>query len=907
MKGALRMKSAGRRHFLFLAVLLCSLSLAGGHCLAKTDDEVSGSPGPDILSGEAIDWILPSKARDLFVVLENGLTVLIRESRASDVVSCRVLVRTGSALEGEDIGAGLSHYLEHVVCGGTTASFTEEQIEERLRSIGGAANAYTSYDETVYFIDTTTAHYPEALRLLLSYVTECRFHEGEYAREKNVILQEFQLGENDPGRQLWLSFAETAYRRHPVRYPVIGQRARFLKIDREKLMSYYAERYVPQNMVLVVAGNVEKQEVLRSVIDLVGAVPQGANPYTLLPEEPRQLSSRKVEKSLPMARLTKALLGFRTIRLTDPDLYALDLLAVIMGDGRTSRLYRKLRDEQALVLSIDASSWTPYFAEGQFLVSMSLSHENLDAAVNEVMKEIARAKEDRVDEVALDRAKAKVVADHIFASESVQTQAARLASDWVATGDPYFSEKYVAGIKGVTQEDVRRVAQKYLVEDAMTLSVVKPPSTPRKDNAGESTRRVQGTINREILPNGLTLLVKEMNHVPIVSFKFMVRGGLRFEPEDKPGLSRFMAGLLTKGTKRRDKHDIARAIEDVGGSIHSSSGHNTVSVSVSILKEDFNVGLDILSDVVGHSRFPDEEIEKQRRDTLLAIKRLDERWTTELARLFKRHYYREHPYRHDLLGSTEAVSTFTREDIIAFYQTVMMPNNGVLAVFGDVTAEEVIRQVNKAFEDFEPGVVEPPIIEPETDNIEEDERFVVVNEKTSAGILMGYNGLPLNHPDRPVVDVMDAVVSGIVYPGGWLHEALRGGDKSLVYYIHAYPAFGLDGAYFGIMTQTTTDNFEEVVDIINGQMKRLQEKSVDAETLRQAKDICIAMHEMGLETIAAQASSVAANEILGLGYDYDERYPGLIENVSADDVRRVARTLFAHHLLVATTPKAEAP
>lgn len=891
----------GRRLWLVLAVSLLVL-LPAGHCFGETDGEAEDATAISV--DEAIHRIIPSKGQDLFVVLKNGLTVLIRESRASEVVSCRVFVNTGSAFEGKDLGAGLSHYLEHLVSGGTTASFTEEEIKERLRALGGATNAYTSYDETAYYIDTTKAHYREALTLLLSYVTECRFDEGEYARERNVILQEFQMGDNDPSKQLWYLFMETAYRRHPVRYPVIGKRDRFMEIDREELMAYYARRYVPGNMVVVVAGDVEKEAALQAVIDRVGKVPRGSDPHSALPEEPGQLSFRTGEKVLPIAKLTKAIVGYRTVPLAHPDLYALDVLAVVMGDGRTSRLYRALRDEQSLALSIDASSWTPHFVEGQFLVTMTLSGQKLEEALAAVSKEVADVRENLLGETAVNRAKAKVAADHIFGSESVRHQAARLASDWVATGDPYFSEKYVAGIKAVTAEDIRRVAAKYLVRDAMTLAVVRPPSSASEAVSDDEDPRVLGTVRRQVLPNGMVLLLKQMNHVPIVSMEFMVRAGLRFEPEGKSGISRFMANLLTKGTQTRSKQTIARAIEDVGGAIGSSSGYNTVGVSVSVLKDDLDVGLDLLSDVIVHPSFPEGEIEKQRKETLLAIQRQDERWTTEVTRLFKRHYYRKHPYRNDLLGSPEAVSSLTREEIIEFYQSVIMPNNAVLAVFGDIRPDEVAERVGRAFEEFSPRVFEQPIIETETENIQEDEQFVVYNEKTSSGILVGYNGLTLTDPDRAVVDVIDAVVSGIGYPGGWLHEALRGGDKSLVYYVHAYPAFGVDGAFFAVMTQTTPANYDEVTRIVEEQMDTLQAQPVDADTLRRAKDICIIMHEMGLETISAQASSAVVNEVLDLGVDYDERYPTLIEAVTSEDVLRVAKALFSHHLLVATKPEA---
>ncbi len=849
-----------------------------------------------------INRVIPSKDKDLFVVLKNGLTVLIRESHASDVVSCRIMVKTGSVFEGEDTGAGLSHYLEHVVSGGTTAKFTEAEIKEKLRAIGGATNAYTSYDDTVYFIDTISVHYGEALELLVSYVTQCQFNEMEYAREKKVILQEFQMGENNPSRQLWQSFMETAYRRHPVRYPIIGQREVFAGIDKKRLSSYYDRCYVPGNMVLVVVGNVDKEDALNVILDLVKGVKRAKNPFPVLPTEPRQLSSRNVEKSLPMAKLTKALLGFRTIKLSEPDLYPLDVLAVIMGDGRTSRLYRTVRDKKRLVLSVSASSWTPYFVEGQFLVSMNLSYDDLPKAVDAVWDEVSDVKENLVDKETLKRAKNKVVAGHIFGLESVQSQAAQLASDWVAAGDPYFSEKYVARVKEVTCEDIKKVAKKYLTKERMTLAVIKPHSSVVKQADSKKVKPLNTRVEKRILSNGMTLLLKKSTQAPIVSFKYFVKSGLRFEPIGKSGLSHFMAALLTKGTESRDKYEIARTLEDVGGSVSASSGHNTVTVSVSVLKEDFDIGLDILSDVILHPSFPEDEIQKQREDTLLGIKRLDEQWTTEVARLFKRHYYREHPYRNDVLGKVDTVASFSKEDITGFYESIMMPNNAVLAVFGDISPDLVTAKLEGAFREFEKGMLEQPIIEAETQNIEEDESFVTFNEKTSAAILVGYNGLSLGHADCPVVNVIDSIVSGIGYPGGWLHDALRGGEKSLVYYVHAYPAFGIDGGYFGIMTQTTPDNYDEVLQIVLDKITLLLQDKVDAKTLQQAKDVCITMHEIGLQTVAAQAAGAALNEILGLGYDYEKKYPELINNVSASDVLRVAKELFSHHLVVSTKP-----
>ena len=197
--------SLARKHtwqLVVLFVLLGLVTFVHEYTWAQTQVVPLPQTPTSILKSQWIDRSIPSKAEDLFVVLKNGLTVLIRESHGSKVVSCQVLVETGSIYEGEKIGGGLSHYLEHVVSGGTTSKYTEVEINNKLQAMGGATNAHTSYDDSVYFVNTTRPHYQQALELLVAYVTDCKFNETEYQREKGVILEEFKLAENNPSKQL---------------------------------------------------------------------------------------------------------------------------------------------------------------------------------------------------------------------------------------------------------------------------------------------------------------------------------------------------------------------------------------------------------------------------------------------------------------------------------------------------------------------------------------------------------------------------------------------------------------------------------------------------------------------------------------------------------------------------------
>ncbi|MGD8313669.1 MAG: pitrilysin family protein [Syntrophobacterales bacterium] len=890
------------RVYILLVVVILSFGVPG---FAQTEPlhipDLDSLALPETLVGR-VSNVLPSKPGDTFVQLRNGMTVLIRENHTSRVVSTQILVKTGSIYEDKYFFGGLSHYLEHVVSGGSTRSFTEAEAQRTLKSLGGASNAYTSYDQTAYFINTTGEHYREALKLLFSYVSESLLDPAEVVREKAVIQQEFKLGETNPRRQLWQLFARTAYLKHPIRHPVIGYEDVFVTISRDDLLDYYRKRYTPQNMVVTIVGDVQAAEALKAVLELSNKMMRTFNPPVVIEKEPIQTTARWAERFFPPARLTTMMIGFHTVPLNHPDLYPLDLMAIILGQGRSSRLYLDLKDKKGLVLSVSASSWTPSYAPGLFSFSFSLDRDKVEPTLAATWEEVARIKKNLVKKNELEKAKRQVIADFTFSKQSASGMASSLASSFAATGNPYFDSLYVERIKGVSREDIRRVAQTYLRRQASTVAILSPPRSQTKE-AEEELRGTAGKIRKVTLDNGLTVLMKRNPAVPIVNFQVFGLGGQRFEPENLRGIGSFTMELVTKGTQSRSKREIAETIEKLGGSLDAGSGRNTYYASLDVLKDDAEIGLELLADVLQNPRFSEEEIEKQRKDTLLAIRRLDESWQNEVARVFRQHYYGQHPYGNDIIGTKETIRGVSRGDIMNFFQQTVMPNNAVLAVFGDIDPEAMAEKVKSAFGKWRPGKVVAPVIPKAVALLTATEQVRKKTEKVSAAIYLGTNGMTLKDPERPTLDVIDAVLSGISYPSGWLQEALRGGDRSLVYVVHAFPSSGIDGGHFGIITQTTMANYEKVVAIILEKLEKIKQKPLEPEELAAAKDMIITMHEMSLETNGAQARSAAVNEVLGLGYDWDARYPELVEQVSAEDVFTVARRLFQHHLLVSTIPE----
>ncbi len=882
----------------FLVAVVCvglpgaALSSEGGQC-----------PFIPPQSRSFVERALVSKPGDLFVVLKNGLTLLVHPMPGSGVVSTQVFVRSGSVLEGEYMKAGLSHYLEHIVASGSSRSITEEQAKQRIEAIGGSMDAYTSYDRTVFYINTGADHWRDGLDILLSKVTENLISPKDIAREKNVIQQEMRMHDSNPSTALWDLFVQTAYQKSPVRYPVIGYPDIFVKQGRDALLNYYLHRYQPQNIIVAVAGNVPAQEVLRFVAKKTSDfVAQNSAP-TVVPREPRQASPRWAEKVVPITRLVEAMIGFPSVDAYSRDLYALDVLAQVMGQGETCRLNCSMKEDHNRVFSIEATNWTPAFVRGQFMISASMSPSQWPSALQCIESEIKGIKDSPISAAELGKAKKTAVAQHIFEKESVEAMASSFASSYLLTGNPYFDDEYVERIRAVSAQEVQSAARRYLVSDRMNVAVIKPPST--EVGAAAAARclppEVHG-VQYSRMGNGLKLLIKKNAQLPIVTLQLWGKGGLALESGKHPGISAFTASLLTAGTKSTGKIDLMKKVEDVGGEISSDSDNNSYHIAIEVLKEDMTTGLRLLADIARNASFPPDQIEKQKQDTLTAIKMRDQNWRGEVVRLFMSNYFHKSPYANYKLGTLASVNSFTREQIIDFYHKMVNPTHSVLAIYGDVDPGEAQRLANQEFGKWtgKPVTVNLP---DETHPLNANRIVEVKNEKSSSALFIGTNGLGINDSERPVLDVLNEVLSGGGSLSGRMFDSLRGGNKDLVYIVSSFPFYGENGGFFGVLTQTTMANLPGVQEIIQQNLNRLKGELVSEGELERAKEALLVGLKFETEKIENQAAEQALEEVLGMGWDYSERYPARVRAVTAQQVKDLARRLFTYTLVARTLPR----
>ena len=464
---------------------------------------------PAEVKGESMSNILKA-------TLDNGLTVILEENHSAPVVAMQMWVKVGGADETDD-ESGLAHTLEHMIFKGTEKRAVGE-IAKEIESMGGDINAWTSYDQTVYHIVVASRFYKEGVDVLADAIKNSIFDPQELEREKMVVLEELKRSEDSPSRKLGKRLMGIAYSTHPYRRPVIGLKKTVQSLDRKKTFDFYKRWYVPNNMTLVITGDFNRREFFPLVKEAFQNFSRGTNPH--LAErlrEPVQEDMKTIFLSDDVQE-THLEFAFHIPGLNHKDVYAIDVLSSVLGHGRSSRLYRKIKAELGLVRSISTYAMTPK-DPGLFFISVDLEAENLEKAFEASIEELERIKTEGVTEEELKRTKLNLESDFIYQRETIQGRARQLGYYETVAGGLSFEKKYLQGINKVTTEDIIKVAKKYFKATNLTIGALVPENKKAllDEKKYEKIASLLGDelgrkdqITKKVLDNGITLLIKKI-------------------------------------------------------------------------------------------------------------------------------------------------------------------------------------------------------------------------------------------------------------------------------------------------------------------------------------------------------------------------------------------------------------
>ena len=828
------------------------------------------------------------------ITLPNGLTVIVREDGSAPVASVQAWVKVGSIHEDEWMGAGLSHILEHMLFKGTS-SRSGNEIAQSIQDVGGYINAYTSFDRTVYWVDTPSAGVDTAIDVLADVMTDAALPEDEYDSEQEVIRREFAMGFDDPERMHSELLFRTAFRTHPYGQPVIGHLDIFNQLTRQDVLDYYRRHYVPNNQFFVIVGDVDAAKVIDRLRQAYAEVPRKPYVPAQVPEEPEQLGQREVHEEFG-TELTKLSMAWRVPDLTHRDVPALDVLAAILGHGRSARLYRQIREEQQLVTSIGAYCYTPADS-GLFGISADMEPGKREATQQAILTAVGQIQCGGVDEEEVEKAKRMSLAGSLYDLTTMRGQASDIGSNWMAAGNLDFTKTYLDAVQAVTAEDVQRVAERYLRDAGRTVVSLNPIGSQTKSSTSNKSKR-SGEIELHRLGNGLKVLIREDKRLPLVSAGVVFKAGLLAENAATNGVNSLLTRTILKGTPDRSGEEIAEQLESLGGSIGTMSGNNSYGLAVGTMSPDTEIGLGVLADVLRHADFPEREFLREREAQLLGIKQDATRPMSVASKLMRKHLFGEHPYQWPASGSEESVAGIERSTVMDFHAAHATATNGVLAVFGDVDRDQILASAEKSFGQLpvgsDPG---EPVSPPELSGEQVIEESL---DKEQAVVLVGFRNADIFSEDRPALDLIDEACSDMA---SRLFLRIRE-ELGLAYYVGSSQMLGLVPGSFVFYAGTAPEKAEQVrIELLN-EIEKLAAEGLNEIELKRAKKTMIGKQTIDMQSNSTVLQAASLNELYGLGFDHHEKSLKDIEAMELDQIQEVARRYFheAARVIVTVAP-----
>lgn len=820
-------------------------------------------------------------------VLPNGLTLLVKPDHRHALVSVQIWVKTGSIHEGDFLGAGLSHFLEHMLFQGTGRRSARD-ISTEVQAHGGNINAYTTFDRTVYYIDLPAEHLAVAVDVLADMVFHSTLAPDAVGKEREVILREIDMVQDEPDQRLAEALFATTFREHPYRHPIIGYRDVFAAVSRDDLAAYYLSRYVPNNMVVVVAGAVSPESAQELVAKHFGVSPRARLAPVVVPEEPRQLAPRLWER-FEAVEISRVGLAWQIPGLTHADTPALDALALILGGGDSSVLWQRVREQAGLVHTIDASCWNPG-TSGLFLITFNCDAAKRSKAEAAVERELARLGRTGFTAAQLRKAVRQMVVGEINTRKTVSGQASRLGMAEVVVGDLHFSRTYFERLARLTPKEVRRVLQAYLVPAHRTCVALNPESARTASNPrGCETMapREAPALSHHVLPNGAQLILQPDHSLPNLHLRICCLGGPCYEPPDHRGATALLATLLTKDTKDYTAAEVARRIEEVGGSFHSFAGNNSFGLALEVLPTDFERAFELLEGALLRPSFRPATVALERTAQLAALQEEKDDVVGYGRRLLRQRFFGTHPLAATHLGDEAGVAATGPRDLATLHCQLVVASNTVLSISGDFSNRELAakaKQLLRKLKTGRPGSPESVTTIPAMPGVGVEQQ-----PRQQAVVFEAYPAPALRASDFYVGEVLDEIFSGVA---ARLFQRVRD-ELGLAYFVRSSRVIGLNAAMFYFYAGTAPGSEAAVFGEFEAEVDRVRQGGVLPDELARCQTRLKAGRRMSLQTNASRAMQAGLNALYGLPvYDW-LRYDAHVEAVSIEDLAAFAARYFA--------------
>ncbi len=830
--------------------------------------------------------------------LDNGQTVIIKEVHDNPIVTIDTWIKTGSINE-NDTNNGVAHFLEHLFFKGTTKHPTGE-FDRILEAKGAQTNAATSKDFTHYYITLPSADFQTAMDLHADMLMNPLVPRKELEKERKVVIEEISKTLDDPENKLYENMIGAFYTNHPYKRNVIGKKDIIENISRDEIMNFYNTWYNPSNMITVVVGDVDTQAAL----DLIK---QNFNKKeTKNCKIPDYKMDKPVTKQMEIddrgnVKTGYMMVGFRGVPQEDrKDSYALDVLSVILGDGRSSKLYQAVKEQKQLAYSISAGH-SSMKDDSILFIRANFIPANKDKLKKAIFTEIQKVSNGNFDEQDINTAKSIIERDTFYARESTSNIANELGYTTLVYGDSKYYDDYISNIKKVTKTDIIRVAKKYLNPDKAVISVMlpqnlqeekvkkisnvekKPPVVLKKDK----------NITQYKLSNNTNLIINHNTLNDIVAIQIYAKGGNFLEK--KYGTGSVMASAMMKGTKKYSALDLSQIMEQNGIKIVPAQSSDYFSISVKTTKNDLPLTFELLNEVVNNASFDAQEIERIKTEKIYAIQKSRDIPSSVAFEDFKTSIWQNTPYGVTGKVMEKTIPIIKREDVVSLYNNIFCPQNLVISINGNVDDNTVIDKISNIFYDkkdcgskkFEYSQYQN-IFKPLCAN----KTVKTAKDSEAAWVVLGWLTDGVTEKDKrdlASLQVIDSILgSGM---SSRLFSNLRG-EQGLAYQVGSTFVPNVNQGVFAVYIGTNPSTAKHSKQELLKQIDRLKKEFVSDKELQEAKDKILGNFILSQETNMEKASSLGWFEVCSRGIDYINEFPKLIQSITAADVIKAANKYF---------------
>lgn len=814
-----------------------------------------------------------------------GLPLILDPTPGSPVISAQIWVETGSMHESSLAGSGISHLLEHMVFKGTDR-FSGEQLSLEVQAAGGQWNAYTSFDRTVYYIDGPASSLDLFLSALMEMVFRPTFPEEEFEKEKDVIRREIAMGLDDPdnvGSQLLF---RTSYQRDNRRHPVIGHRHLFDAISYEQMKTYHHARYQPENCFLVLSGGFdsnEAQEIIARELSK-GLRPPRQFPVSI-PREPSQMGSRQASETfaIPATHLS---LSWQLPSLDHPDTAPLELLAGILGGGRSTPLYQVLREQRELCHQVGSYAWIPPVGPGLFSIYAEVDpsqteelitamHEQIDALAQRTGKDL---------QPLLNRARRQVATSQFKSLATASGRASDLASNWHQTRNLDYTRDFLEELERVTPEDILRVLSQYLIPEKLTTTTLVPEEHACKNHETQTVSG-PGQITEHTLSNGVRVILQHDPKIPVVYGQAVLKAGSLVETPGTAGINSLLSSLLLKGTKTHSALEISETLEDLGASLRPSAGNNTISVSSYCLSEDLATVMPLLAEILSEPSFLGDALNRERSSLDTRIREALQDPASRAFRELRHALWQGQGYGIPTSGTLESLPNITPEKLIQHHRDYFTGENLVLALFGDLDPEKTLSLLEDCFTVLPSGKAPSPLsfISPQA-----GEKTITL-EKEQAVLAIGYPGLAAGDDRRYALQLIDSWCSDMAGP---LFTRIRE-ELGLAYFVSSTTFLGLNTGLSAFYLGTAPEQLDFARRELEGQIDQLIESGIPADVLTSVKANASASEALRNQNPGSRARIASLDVLLGFPADAHLQLNEKLQAVTEEEIKNLAQDLYA--------------